>query len=285
MPSWFSSLDSVVRAHSFASWLAIISTGVAVASVLVTYILSTQANTLRNQSSAPSQPRIESLAPPEEAITPGAIESESRPAAPDPPDEELEAEVARLRRELDQVSQDLEAERFRTQAAVEGVQEANQRAGAAEAKSADAIERADEAERRAQNFENQLRDLETESVEPGVLVEKNRLKLLRALSGKPVGKIVLLAVSGDTVSANLAASLERVLTDAGWTAEIQTAIFRTPPEGLSFVVNSRETMPEYTSTLAVALAIIDLMPMPSQVRTNVNRPAGFLGLVVGRPAE
>ncbi len=255
MASWFNSLETVLRTQNLLLWLAIVAAVTAALSSGTAFWLSRRAGTLRQEQTS------------RELVSLQAEKQDHEDAA---------AEIALLRQELsasqERTSQ-LEGELQGLEQQVEefqAVAERNRdRAAAAERR----ISQAEAAAARATATD--------QPTLPGGLTEREKQKLREALQGKPAGNITLISVSGSSESANLAADLDALLRRVGWRTTIFEAVFQSPPEGLAFVVQNRQNMPQGLLPLSVGLTIIDLMPMPARVQLNPNRPPDFLGLIVG----
>ena len=267
MASWLSSLETVLRLHSVMSWLTILAALAAVASGIFAYILSNQASALREGAAQ------EQVQPALQAVREDRAELENQANQAEQGRQELAQEVAQLEAALDE-------SRLQAQQAGEEAEEARRQRDAQRGRADAALDDAAQKQAALQRALSELEDLKS-AAQQGTLSQRQRDKLLRALSGKPTGAVTLVAVVGDADSNSLAKGLQEALTEAGWIVTFREGQFASKPQGLYFVVHSQESMPQYTLQLAVGLAVIDLMPMPAKIRVNAQKASGSLAIVVG----
>ncbi|MFQ5740983.1 MAG: hypothetical protein ACE5JX_18430 [Acidobacteriota bacterium] len=253
MPSWFSSLETVVRIQSVAAWIGVAGAVLAVLGGIFAYFLGIQATQLREQVTGE---RLES--------TRADLREKQRAGL---------AELEQTRQLLLQSEERGEAFADRIESLEKQLRQARATTVAARLKAHEAEERAAAASPVAPSDSSGGRE--------GRISLRQRRKFLKAMEGKPAGELTLVAEAGNLESVSLAKELESLLKEAGWRPTYAEATFRKPPQGLSFVVRSQQTMPESAVALSIGLAIIDLMPMPARVLINPSRPPGFLGIVVG----
>ncbi|MEE8583331.1 MAG: hypothetical protein V3T83_00605 [Acidobacteriota bacterium] len=272
MASWFSSLETVLRLHSVMSWLTILAAFAAVASGVFAYILSNQASALRERAAE------EQLQTALQATREDRAELENQA-------NQAEQRRQGLAQEVEELEAALEDSRLQAQQAGEEAEAARRQRDAERRRANAALDDASQKQAALQRALSEPEDLKsarrTEAAQQGALSQRQREKLLRALSDKPSGEVTLVAVAGDADSNSLAKGLQEALTEAGWTVAFRQGQFTSKPQGLYFVVHSQESMPQYTLQLAVGLAVIDLMPMPAKIRVNAKKPPGSLAIVVG----
>lgn len=285
MASWLSSLETVLRLHSLVSWVAIFSAGLALACGLFAYLLSNKAEGLRDKA---MQVQVEKALQTAARLPPPAqVPAESEAPAGKPAQPSRQAlELERMTQDVQGLRDSLEQAQAQARQSQQAAEEAGRQRDAEHQRAEKALAEAAAKQKDLQAARTELDQLKASSAaqqatQQGPFSQHQKEKLLRALEGKPAGSVTLVSVSGNSPSQQLSRELADTLKQAGWTVELREGVFNEVPDGLYFVVQSQESMPQYTLQLAVGLAVIDLMPMPAKIRVNPQKPAGSLAIVVG----
>ena len=117
----------------------------------------------------------------------------------------------------------------------------------------------------------------------GLLNAEERAKFVQILKGSPTASLNLITLAGSDTSRELGSHLASMIAAAGWNVEVVETPVESPPPSHTFVVHSQATTPEAAISLSVALAIVEVMSFPPKVMLNPERPPGFLGLILVPP--
>lgn len=270
MPSWMQSLESLVRAVSLLSWLGI---GFAVLAAFC----SAAAFYFNRQVSSRWEGRLQE----EVAATTSMVEQEQADRIAD-----LQQELADQRELLLASEERSEAFLDRIEALQQELEQARRQARATRRPQSPPAQPTPSSPPASSATPTRAAEPKPEvdkAPEENLLSNQQVESLRSALQGKPAGPITLVTVVGQPDSAKLASELRAVLVSSGWKVETIQGVFPQVPAESSFVVNSRETIPERASALSVALAMVNLMSLPIRISANPGRPPGFLGMIVAPP--
>ena len=108
---------------------------------------------------------------------------------------------------------------------------------------------------------------------------EQREQLLHKLKESPKGDLIIYSVLGDAESTRYASEFKNIFENSGWGVKgVNLSVYKEIPEGLMFVIHSKESAPSYTSFLWRTLKNVGIK-IPAVI--NNSYPEGTLTLIVG----
>ena len=104
-----------------------------------------------------------------------------------------------------------------------------------------------------------------------LLNAQDRAKFVQILKGSPKSRLTLMTLPGNDTSRKLGDQLASMIRAAGWTIEVVETPVESPPPSHTFVVHSQETIPEAAITLSVVLAIMEMASFPPKVKRQSSQ--------------
>jgi hypothetical protein len=109
---------------------------------------------------------------------------------------------------------------------------------------------------------------------------QQRKMLAKLLNAGPKGELDIISVLNDLRSNAVALDIKAIFDEQGWTTQgIVQSAFSNPPDGITLVINSKQTAPSYAKFLQRTFTTLSI-PVSAQINSKIREWS--ISMIVGR---